>query len=211
METEIGKIASIINDVPREYTPLQRKLADLGKILSIVSVLLCVVLFGIAVFQKRNILEMLITAISLAVAAVPEGLPAIVTIVLAMSVSKMVKVHTIVRKLPSVETLGAVNVVCSDKTGTLTQNKMTVMKYFVNQNVYKCSQAAPNMPDEFTEGMLLCNDAVITSKEELGDPTELALLRFAESYHSGSENKTLEGRSKKSFRNQNAQDSGKGI
>lgn len=197
METEIGKIASIINDVPREYTPLQRKLADLGKMLSIVSVLLCVVLFGIAVFQKRNILEMLITAISLAVAAVPEGLPAIVTIVLAMSVSKMVKVHTIVRKLPSVETLGAVNVVCSDKTGTLTQNKMTVMKYFVNQNVYKCSQAAPNIPDEFIEGMLLCNDAVITSKEELGDPTELALLRFAESYHSGNENKTLERRSKK--------------
>lgn len=194
METEIGKIASIINDVPREYTPLQRKLADLGKILSIVSVLLCVVLFGIAVFQKRNIMEMLITAISLAVAAVPEGLPAIVTIVLAMSVSKMVKVHTIVRKLPSVETLGAVNVVCSDKTGTLTQNKMTVMKYYVNQNVYKCSQSAPDIPDEFLEGMLLCNDAVITAKEELGDPTELALLRFAENMKGRTKKETLETR-----------------
>lgn len=194
METEIGKIASIINDVPREYTPLQRKLADLGKILSIVSVLLCVVLFGIAVFQKRNIMEMLITAISLAVAAVPEGLPAIVTIVLAMSVSKMVKVHTIVRKLPSVETLGAVNVVCSDKTGTLTQNKMTVMKYFVNQNVYKCSQSAPDIPDEFLEGMLLCNDAVITEKEELGDPTELALLRFAENMKGRTKKEALETR-----------------
>ena len=194
METEIGKIASIINDVPREYTPLQKKLADLGKILSIVSVLLCVVLFGIAVFQKRNIMEMLITAISLAVAAVPEGLPAIVTIVLAMSVSKMVKVHTIVRKLPSVETLGAVNVVCSDKTGTLTQNKMTVMKYFVNQNVYKCSQSAPDIPDEFLEGMLLCNDAVITAKEELGDPTELALLRFAENMKGRTKKEALETR-----------------
>lgn len=180
METEIGKIASIISAVPKEFTPLQKKLADLGKILSIVSVLLCAVLFGIAVLQHRNIMEMLITAISLAVAAVPEGLPAIVTIVLALSVSKMVKVHTIVRKLPSVETLGAVNVVCSDKTGTLTQNKMTVIKYYVNQNIYKTSETAPNMPEEFLEGMALCNDAVITDTEELGDPTELALLRFAE-------------------------------
>lgn len=197
METEIGKIASIIDDVPREFTPLQRKLADLGKMLSIVSVLLCVILFGIAVFQKRNIMEMLITAISLAVAAVPEGLPAIVTIVLAMSVSKMVKVHTIVRKLPSVETLGAVNVVCSDKTGTLTQNKMTVMKYFVNQNVYKSSQTAPDMPNEFLEGMILCNDAVISDQGELGDPTELALLRFAESYHSGRRAENAGGYSRK--------------
>lgn len=179
METEIGKIASIISEVPKEFTPLQKKLADLGKMLSIVSVLLCVALFGIAVFQHRNILEMLITAISLAVAAVPEGLPAIVTIVLALSVSRMVKVQTIIRKLPSVETLGAVNVVCSDKTGTLTQNKMTVTRFFVNQNVYKSSQNAPDMPREFLAGMALCNDAVITEKEELGDPTELALLRFA--------------------------------
>lgn len=180
METEIGKIASIINAVPKEFTPLQKKLADLGKILSIVSILLCAALFGIAVLQHRNIMEMLITAISLAVAAVPEGLPAIVTIVLALSVSKMVKVHTIVRKLPSVETLGAVNVVCSDKTGTLTQNKMTVIRYYVNQNIYKASETAPNIPEEFLEGMALCNDAVITNQEELGDPTELALLRFAE-------------------------------
>lgn len=180
METEIGKIASIISSVPREFTPLQKKLADLGKILSIVSILLCAALFGIAVLQNRNIMEMLITAISLAVAAVPEGLPAIVTIVLALSVSKMVKVHTIVRKLPSVETLGAVNVVCSDKTGTLTQNKMTVIRYYVNQNIYKASETAPNIPEEFLEGMALCNDAVITNQEELGDPTELALLRFAE-------------------------------
>lgn len=182
METEIGKIASIIDAVPKEFTPLQKKLADLGKILSIVSILLCAALFGIAVFQKRNILEMLITAISLAVAAVPEGLPAIVTIVLALSVSRMVKVHTIVRKLPSVETLGAVNVVCSDKTGTLTQNKMTVIRYYVNQNIYKASETAPGMPEEFLEGMALCNDAVITKQEELGDPTELALLRFSRGY-----------------------------
>ena len=116
MDTEIGKIASIIKETPQELTPLQKRLAQLGKLLSIISILLCVLLFGIAVLQQRNIPEMLITAISLAVAAVPEGLPAIVTILLAMSVSRMVKAHTIIRKLPSVETLGSVNVVCSDKT-----------------------------------------------------------------------------------------------
>lgn len=176
METEIGRIASIIDEVPREVTPLQQKLGELGKMLSVVSVLLCVLLFGIAVLQKRNILEMLITAISLAVAAVPEGLPAIVTIVLALSVSRMVKVHTIVRRLPSVETLGAVNVVCSDKTGTLTQNKMTVTKYYAN------GQVSGSMPKELVQAMVLCNDASISDRQELGDPTELALLRFAQRY-----------------------------
>lgn len=216
METEIGRIASIISETPKEYTPLQKKLAELGKMLSIVSVLLCAALFGIAVLQQRNILEMLLTAISLAVAAVPEGLPAIVTIVLALSVSRMVKVHTIIRKLPSVETLGAVNVVCSDKTGTLTQNKMTVVRYYVNmeeQTKYDRrlresytwegsglpvrssdmrrggkaahENAAPFASLEFFEGMVLCNDAVISGSEELGDPTELALLRFVQNLYEG--------------------------
>ena len=175
MNTEIGKIASIIKAVPREYTPLQKKLAELGKLLSILSILLCVLLFGIAVLQHRNIPEMLITAISLAVAAVPEGLPAVVTIVLAMSVSKMVRVNTIVRKLPSVETLGAVNVVCSDKTGTLTKNKMTVTTCYVNERMIPMSKPA-EIPEEFLRGFVLCNDAM----EEFGDPTELALLRMSE-------------------------------
>lgn len=180
MQTEIGKIASIIKTVPKEFTPLQRKLAELGKFLSIVSVLLCVLLFGIAVLQKRDILEMLITAISLAVAAVPEGLPAVVTIVLAMSVSRMVKVNTIVRKLPSVETLGAVNVVCSDKTGTLTQNKMTVTRCYVNEQVIPISTSnireQAEIPELFLQGFALCNDAVIPeSGRAVGDPTEIAL------------------------------------
>lgn len=196
MKTEIGKIASIIKAAPREYTPLQKKLAELGRLLSIVSILLCVLLFGIAVLQHRNIPEMLITAISLAVAAVPEGLPAVVTIVLAMSVSKMVKVNTIVRKLPSVETLGSVNVVCSDKTGTLTKNKMTVTACYVNERVIPISRPQ-DIPEEFLRGFVLCNDAVAADKSggwygkteegqgtfgasELGDPTELALIHMAE-------------------------------
>lgn len=183
MDTEIGKIASIIKTVPKEYTPLQKKLAELGKVLSIVSVLLCVLLFGIAVLQKRNILEMLITAISLAVAAVPEGLPAVVTIVLAMSVSRMVKVNTIVRKLPSVETLGSVNVVCSDKTGTLTQNKMTVTQCYVNERTIPIStnniREQAEIPEAFFQGFALCNDAVIDESGTLGDPTEIALLSMS--------------------------------
>lgn len=184
MQTEIGKIASIIKAVPKEFTPLQKKLAELGKLLSIVSVLLCVLLFGIAVLQKRDILEMLITAISLAVAAVPEGLPAVVTIVLAMSVSRMVKVNTIVRKLPSVETLGAVNVVCSDKTGTLTQNKMTVTKCYVNERSISISSSnireQAEIPELFLQGFVLCNDAVIPEGgRAVGDPTEIALLAMS--------------------------------
>ncbi|MEG1930333.1 MAG: HAD-IC family P-type ATPase [Anaerovorax sp.] len=135
MNTEIGKIAQIINDTVEEMTPLQKRLADLGKMLGILAVILCVSLFGVALFQGRDVVEMLLTAISLAVAAIPEGLPAVVTIVLALGVQKMVKVNTIVRKLPAVETLGAVSVVCSDKTGTLTQNKMTVTKVFVNNQL----------------------------------------------------------------------------
>lgn len=183
METEIGKIASIIKKVPREFTPLQKKLAELGKMLSIVSVLLCVLLFGIAVLQERNILEMLITAISLAVAAVPEGLPAVVTIVLAMSVSRMVKVNTIVRKLPSVETLGSVNVVCSDKTGTLTQNKMTVTQCYANERIIPISTSSireqADIPEVFFQGFALCNDAVSDNSGAMGDPTELALLAMS--------------------------------
>lgn len=176
MDTEIGKIASLINESHEELTPLQKRLGDLGKLLSILSLLLCAALFVIALVQKRNLIEMLITAISLAVAAVPEGLPAVVTICLALSVTKMVKVHTIVRKLPSVETLGAVSVVCSDKTGTLTQNKMTVESCFTNQKMLGKKDLGKEEHREFLKGMTLCNDGVLDGGERIGDPTELALL-----------------------------------
>lgn len=179
MDTEIGRIAKLIGDSPSEVTPLQHRLADLGKLLSIVSVALCALLFCIAVLQKRDILEMLITAISLAVAAVPEGLPAVVTMVLALSVSRMVKVNTIVKRLPSVETLGCVSVVCSDKTGTLTQNRMTVTACYLDGRILEASRLDARRDRRFLEGFTLCNDAVTDGETRLGDPTELALLDLA--------------------------------
>ena len=199
MDTQIGRIAAMIEESPRELTPLQKRLGELGTILSILSLFLCGALFLIALIQKRNAAEMLITAISLAVAAVPEGLPAVVTICLAMSVTKMVRVHTIVRKLPAVETLGAVSVVCSDKTGTLTKNRMTAEKCFLDLKLLDAKELTGSRTPagrekgkreqtvwqngteaaEFLKGMTLCNDGVLESGERLGDPTELALLDLA--------------------------------
>lgn len=176
METQIGRIAEMMSEGREEMTPLQKRLGELGKLLSILSLGICMALFLIAVRQKRNVFEMLLTAISLAVAAVPEGLPAVVTLCLALSVTRMAKVNTIVRRLPCVETLGAVNVVCSDKTGTLTKNCMTVEKCFVNL----CEEGPSESPvwREFFRAMTLCSDANI-GEERIGDPTELALLDFA--------------------------------
>lgn len=182
MQTEIGKIADLISDSGNEITPLQKRLADIGKVLSVVAVVICVLLFGIGVLQKRNLADMLLTAISLAVAAVPEGLPAIVTIVLALSVSSMVKVNTIVRRLPSVETLGAVNVVCSDKTGTLTQNRMTVRECYLDGKIVSAKELDMDRHRMFLEGCTLCNDAVLDQESRIGDPTELALLDLGAGY-----------------------------
>lgn len=203
MNTQIGQIAAMITETGEEMTPLQKRLGELGKILSFLSLLLCGALFIIAVLQNRNIPDMLITAISLAVAAVPEGLPAVVTICLALSVTKMVKVNTIIRRLPSVETLGSVSVVCSDKTGTLTQNKMTVEMFWCNGGLNclrdvlqeeatmkdqnseleaaalreQSMEEKRRLPDrDFLQGMVLCNDASIEAGNRIGDPTELALL-----------------------------------
>lgn len=181
MQTEIGRIADMMRESEEELTPLQKKLGELGKILSFLSLGICAALFGIAIIQKRNVFDMLLTAISLAVAAVPEGLPAVVTLCLALSVTRMVKVNTIIRRLPSVETLGAVNVVCSDKTGTLTQNKMTVEVCFTDQKMQEAQKL--NVPEakNFLYAMTLCNDATI-EEERIGDPTELALLDLSMGY-----------------------------
>lgn len=182
METEIGHIAAMINESKEELTPLQKKLGELGMVLSILSLLLCGVLFLMAALQRRNLFEMLLTAISLAVAAVPEGLPAVVTICLALSVTRMVRAGTIVRRLPAVETLGAVSVVCSDKTGTLTMNRMTVESCFVDQKQTDCRYLQETGHEDFLRGMLLCNDALVEGEERIGDPTELALAELAGSF-----------------------------
>lgn len=178
MDTEIGKIAKMLNSSEKEITPLQKKLAELGKLLGIASIGICGIMFIVAVFQQRDIFEMFLTAISLAVAAIPEGLPAIVTIVLAIGVQKMIKQNAIVRKLPAVETLGAVNIICSDKTGTLTQNKMTVTKFYADGILDDISKSdiKNDVHRMLLENIILCNDASISSDAKSGDPTEIALL-----------------------------------
>ena len=191
MDTRIGHIAGMLHEGKEKLTPLQVKLGELGKLLSALAVGICIFLFVVAVLQKRDVGEMLLTSVSLAVAAVPEGLPAIVTIVLALSVSRMVRAKTIVRKLSSVETLGAVEVVCSDKTGTLTQNKMTVTECYLEGKLsgreQLCTlfagagqkQAPDSAESHFLLGSVLCNDGMLKGEEKLGDPTELALLYMA--------------------------------
>ncbi len=176
MDTEIGKIAAMISDATEELTPLQKRLNDLGKVLGIVAIVIVVAMFGIAVLQGRDIIDMFITAIALAVAAVPEGLTAVVTIVLALGVTRMVKVNTIVRKLPAVETLGAVSIVCSDKTGTLTQNKMTVTKVYLDGELKNVEDLSYENNKLFLDGFILCNDASTANNVRVGDLTELALL-----------------------------------
>lgn len=190
MDTRVGHIADMLQGHREKLTPLQIRLGELGRVLSALAVGICVLLFVVALLQKRDVGDMLLTSVSLAVAAVPEGLPAIVTIVLALSVSRMVKAKTIVRRLSAVETLGAVEVVCSDKTGTLTQNKMTVTECYLDGKLMERERfgqyfeeallkgAADSCAVRFLRGCVLCNDGQI-GQEGIGDPTELALLHMA--------------------------------
>jgi len=184
MNTEIGKIAKMLDEKLDEETPLQKKLAQLGKYLGIGALFICALMFIVGVLQKRDLFEMLLVSISLAVAAIPEGLPAIVTIVLAMGVQKMIKENAIVRKLPAVETLGSVNIICSDKTGTLTQNKMTVTKFYADGTLGNIDSL--NIDDNehklLLENLILCNDATYSESSKTGDPTEIALLQAGVNY-----------------------------
>ena len=184
MTTEVGKIAGMINSTEKQETPLQQKLNKLGKTLGIAAIIICVVIFVIGLLQGKEAIHMFMTAVSLAVAAIPEGLVAVSTIVLAIGVQKMVKRNAIVKRLPAVETLGSSTVICSDKTGTLTQNKMTVEKIFWNGAIREVKNIQDNEIDEeltkLVYANMLCNDTKISKDGNLtGDPTETALVDMA--------------------------------
>ena len=181
MNTEVGKIADIINTAEEQGTPLQQKLNKLGKTLGIVALVICIVIFGVGLLYGKEPIHMFMTAVSLAVAAIPEGLPAVFTIVLAIGVQRMVKKNAIVKKLPAVETLGSASVICSDKTGTLTQNKMTVEKVFCDGNLVNLDDAKEMIDiKKLVYASMLCNDTKISEDKKLtGDPTETALVDMA--------------------------------
>ncbi|MEK6969725.1 MAG: calcium-translocating P-type ATPase, SERCA-type [Nanoarchaeota archaeon] len=195
MKTEVGKIAELIEEAPEKLTPLQKDLWKLGKYLTIAVIIIAIIVFLAGIFSGQPALVMLLTAITLAVAAIPEGLPAVITICLALGVQQMIKRKALVRKLPSVETLGCVNVICTDKTGTLTHNEMTVTKIWANNNVYGVTGSGYNPEGKFVINQklanpeplyellkigLLCNDAKLEGKGDEwkvnGDPTEAALV-----------------------------------
>lgn len=190
MNTEIGKIATMLNEVEDTETPLQRKLGSFGKLLGSVCIAVCVLIFLIGWYRGEDLFEVFMTAISLAVAAIPEGLPAVVTVVLAMGMQRMIKRDAIMKELSAVETLGSTTVICTDKTGTLTQNKMTVLKIFdgeeewdVTGTGYSSSgeiktktNKSLDVIDKLLKAAVLCNDAEVENESVIGDPTEGALI-----------------------------------
>ncbi len=187
MKTEIGKIANMLASEEEDQTPLQKKLAGLSKFLGILTVVIVVLMLGVKIIWalvqgnlETEWAQALLDSVALAVAAIPEGLTAVVTIVLAMGMTKMVRVNTIVRRLASVETLGAVSVICSDKTGTLTQNKMTVVRAYLDGTTYRKEEFDAEQLGFLAQGMSLCSDAKVDGGV-YGDPTEVALVEFASS------------------------------
>lgn len=186
MNTQIGKIASMLNDTQERKTPLQKSLDSFSVKLSLGIMIICaVVLVMNVLIAGEDVLDSLMIAVALAVAAIPEALGSIVTIVLSISTQKMAKEHAIIKNLNSVESLGCVSVICSDKTGTLTQNKMTAMNVYVNQGLLKINQINHynHCHDVLLKACALCNNAVIKDNQEIGDPTEIALLDMYKQYN----------------------------
>ena len=177
MKTEFGKIAESLNEEEKEITPLQKKIDGISKYLSLIIAIIIIVMFLIGIIKKMELLEVIMISISLAVAAIPEGLPAVITIILSLGMSELAKKKAIVRKMSSVETLGSTQVICSDKTGTITQNKMVVKEIYVNNNITK--SLSNNI---LTSIMVLNNDSTKTDSNYIGDPTEIALYQCCEKY-----------------------------
>jgi len=184
MGTEIGKIATLLENAQEKKTPLQVNLDIFGRKLGIIILGISAIIFGINIIRANPLVESLMFAVSLAVAAIPEALSSIVTIVLALGTQKMAQENAIVRKLHSVESLGSISIICSDKTGTLTQNKMTVQKVFVDDKVRDYNQLDQSIEIEkkLVLTALLCNDAVTIDNKEMGDPTEIALVNLGDIY-----------------------------
>lgn len=178
MDTELGKIAGLMNSTQQRATPLQKSLDDFGKRLAVLILIICAVVFAMSYYRGMTVIDSLMFAVALAVAAIPEALSSIVTIVLAMGTQKMAKQNAIMKDLKAVESLGAVSVICSDKTGTLTQNKMTVQKLYSDGEI-KTDFDLTNQSDYMLlKSAILVNDAVTTEKGEVGDPTEIAFVRL---------------------------------
>ena len=185
MDTEMGKIAALLKSTEEKKTPLQISLDQFGRKLSIGILIICAVLFGVSVFlRQENVMNAFLFAVALAVAAIPEALSSIVTIVLSFGTQKMAKENAIIRKLQAVEGLGSVSVICSDKTGTLTQNKMTVKKIYAGGKVIDAAGADFHDPvqEPLLRTALLCSDATVDENGEVGDPTETALVRLGEDH-----------------------------
>ncbi len=180
MDTEVGKIATLLKTTSEKKTPLQINLDNFGKKLSILILVFCAILFGISVYRGESAGRAFLFAVALAVAAIPEALSSIVTIVLSFGTQKMAKEHAIIRKLQAVEGLGSVSVICSDKTGTLTQNKMTVEAYYLDEQRIPAAKIDTNQQTQMQllRDSMLCNDSAISDGKEIGDPTETALIHL---------------------------------
>jgi P-type Ca2+ transporter type 2C len=185
MDTEIGKIATLLDNAQEKKTPLQVSLDLFGKRLAIGIIIICLIIFGLDLIRGRELIDSFMFAVALAVAAIPEALSSIVTIVLAVGTQNMAKENAIIRKLHAVESLGSVSIICSDKTGTLTQNKMTVQEVYTGEQTFSSNELQMDNPNhkKLLDLAMLCNNSVILEDKKIGDPTELALVKLGREYN----------------------------